>query len=99
MKSLKISSEETKPVFHALLSLLRERCSCCFTVESRACQLCAMTNEAKLTTPSGFIASVVTQESPVRCGSARCPWKIEVRGGGGWAGWGGGGRGGEKLGN
>ncbi len=39
-----------------------------------------MSNHAKVTAPSGFIASVVTEESTtVRCGSARCPWLIEVK--------------------
>lgn len=48
-------------------------------VDMAECTQCRQNNMARLTSPEGRIASVVTRESKVQCGSTACPWVVEAK--------------------
>ena len=54
-------------------------------VEKDACRMCnhGDSDFARVTQPSNYLGSVVSAEtrSDGQCGSAKCPWKIEVKSG------------------
>lgn len=50
------------------------------SVEGEQCQMCQKSHSAQVRGESGFIASIVTNETRnyTDCGSSRCPWSIKV---------------------
>jgi hypothetical protein len=49
-------------------------------VEKAACQSCHSRRQARVTSPRGYLASVVSlEETDTGCGTGLCPWVIEAK--------------------